>query len=142
MPNYKPDFDFQGAQNRHQGLTFSNCTLTDDQGFSTCTFRSITPGSRQLVFNDLPVDLSSEVIFDPLGNRNSTFFNVVSGALVNQTTSPPNGNYRVSAYVGKAFGFPTPPPPSNPSGSARSAPLPITTSNGWKINTISIGLSP
>ena len=102
VTNYKPQFDFVdsgGSNVEGNGITYSDCVLTNDQGISTCTFRSITVGARRVYFNNVVIELIGEVFFDP-PSRNGTFTQIVSSGQMNQNA----GGYEVTSHTGSAFG--------------------------------------
>lgn len=101
VTNYQPAFDFidnNGSSYQGNGITFSQCGTSDDQGIVTCTVRSITVGVRRLLFNNIIIDLVGEIYFDP-PDRDGTFFQVVSSGQVNKNA----GGYSVTSHVGTAF---------------------------------------
>lgn len=101
VTNYKPQFDFVdngGSQVEGNGITFSDCSMTNSQGISTCTFKSIIVGARRVAFNNIVIDLIGEVFFDP-PSRNGTFLQVVSSGQVDQDA---NG-YSVTSHTGAPF---------------------------------------
>jgi hypothetical protein len=101
VANYKPEFDFVdngGSTVSGNGITFSDCVPTNDQGISTCTFRSIQVGARRVMFNNIAVELIGEVFFDA-PSRNGTFFQVLSSGQIDQDAS----GYTVTSQIGAPF---------------------------------------
>ena len=101
VANHKPNFVFvdnNGATNQGAGITFSDCTTSNDQGISTCTIKSISIGPRRLAFNNIIIELFGEVYFDP-PDRNGTFLQVVSSGQIDQNA----GGYSVTSHTGSPF---------------------------------------
>lgn len=97
VTNYKPSFVFidnNGSSYTGNGITYSDCTSSNAQGISTCVIRSITIGPRKLLFNNIIIELSGVVYFDP-PSRKGTFLQVVGFASANKV---------VNGYVTQSFG--------------------------------------
>ncbi len=101
VTNYKPEFDFidnGGSTVSGNGIVFSDCVTSNDQGISTCTFKSIQVGRRRVLFNNIAIELIGEVFFDA-PSRNGTFLQIVSAGQVDQDAS----GYSVTSHVGSSF---------------------------------------
>jgi hypothetical protein len=86
VTNYKPNFDFvdnSGSNVAAVGITFSDCSMTNSQGISTCTFKSIQVGARRVAFNNIVINLVGEIFFDA-PSRKGIFTQVVSSAQVDK----------------------------------------------------------
>ncbi len=89
VTNHKPSFVFidnSGASYQGNGVTYSDCAVSNSQGLSTCVIRAITVGPRRILFNNIIIELVGTVYFDP-PSRKGTFLQVVSSAQVNQVTN-------------------------------------------------------
>ncbi len=98
VADHKPSFVFidnTGASYEGNGVTYSDCAVSNSQGLSTCVIRSITIGPRKILFNNIIIELVGTVYFDP-PSRKGTFLQVVSSAQVNQVV---NG-YLVNSITG------------------------------------------
>ena len=98
---YKPSFDFVdngGSSIEENGVTFFECTVSNDEGISTCVIKSIVVGAKRLLFNNITIDLVGEVFFDP-PDRGGTFLRVVSSGQIDQNA----GGYSVTSHVGSPF---------------------------------------
>lgn len=101
VTSYKPQFDFVnngGSTIESNGITFSDCSLTNNQGISTCSFKSISVGARRVMFNNIVIDLIGEIFFDP-PSRKGTFLQVVSSAQIDEDAA----GYSVTSHVGAPF---------------------------------------
>jgi hypothetical protein len=101
VTGYKPEFSFvdnNGSQVSGNGITFSDCSMTNDQGISTCTFKSIIVGARRISFINIVITLFGDVYFDA-PSRKGTFTQVLSSAQVDQDA----GGYSVTSQIGSPF---------------------------------------
>lgn len=101
VSGYEPQFNFidnSGSTVSGNGITFSECTMSDSKGVSTCTFRSIQVGARKVAFNNIVIELVGNVFFDP-PSRNGTFTQVVNAGQIDQDAS----GYSVTSYIGAPF---------------------------------------
>lgn len=101
VANFEPSFDFvdnNGSAVQGNGITFFECSVSNEQGISTCVLRSVIVGARRLSFNNILVELIGEVYFDP-PSRNGTFLQVVSSGQIDQDA----GGYAVTSHLGTPF---------------------------------------
>ncbi len=101
IPNYKPNFEFidnSGSSVNAVGITYSDCSASNAQGISTCTFKSIQVGARRIAFNNIVVDLVGEIYFDA-PSRSGTFLQIVNAGQIDQDA---NG-YSVTSHIGSPF---------------------------------------
>ncbi len=101
VSSYKPNFDFvdnSGSSVNAVGITFSDCSVSNAQGISTCTFKSIQVGARRVAFNNIAIQLFGEIYFDA-PSRNGTFQQVVNSGQIDQDA---NG-YTVTSHTGSIF---------------------------------------
>lgn len=101
ITGHKPDFVFidnNGSAYTGNGITYSECSLSNSQGISTCTIRAITVGARKLMFSNIIIELFGQVYFDP-PNRSGNFFQVLNSAQLDMTA----GGYSVTSQVGAPF---------------------------------------
>ena len=101
IASYKPQFDFvdnSGSNVNAVGITYSDCTASNGQGISTCTFKSISVGGRRVAFNNIVIELVGEIYFDA-PSRNGTFLQVVSSGQIDEDA---NG-YTVTTHTGSPF---------------------------------------
>lgn len=105
IPNYRPSFEFvdnSGSSVQGSAITFSECSVSNEQGISVCIIRSISVGSLTLSFNNVKVELFGQVYFDP-PSRDGTFFQVVNSGQIDQNA----GGYSVTSYTGSPFSLPS-----------------------------------
>jgi hypothetical protein len=98
VANYKPTFVFidnSGSTYAGEGVTYSECEPTNTQGIATCRIKAITVGMKRVLFNNVAIDLTSEVFFDP-PSRKGSFGQILSSAQVDQNA---NG-YSVTSQTG------------------------------------------
>lgn len=101
VTNYTPDFHFVdngGSNIGASGITYSACSATNQQGVSTCSFKSIEVGARRVMFNNIVIDLVGTVFFDP-PSRNGTFLQIVNSGQIDENA----GGYAVTSHVGSIF---------------------------------------
>lgn len=99
--DYKPRFDFVdngGSNISANGITYSDCSPSNAQGISTCTFKSISVGARRVMFNNIVVELVGEIYFDA-PSRNGTFLQLVNAGQIDEDA---NG-YTVTSSLGHPF---------------------------------------
>ncbi|MCJ8276888.1 MAG: hypothetical protein MJK18_08605 [Bdellovibrionales bacterium] len=93
-----PDLAFingDGQSFQDEGVTFVDCTKSNDEGISTCLIKSITIGKKRIGFMNLIVDLFGDIYFDP-PERNGTFMQIVASAQVKQDAD----GYSVTSHTG------------------------------------------
>lgn len=98
ISNYEPSFNFidnSGSSSNAEGITYTACEKSNNQGIATCRIKAIIVGMRRVVFNNVVVDLDSEVFFDP-PTRQASFGQIVSSAQIDMNA---NG-YSVTSYTG------------------------------------------
>ncbi len=101
IAGYTPNFSFinnGGSSISANGITYSACSTTNNQGISTCTFKSIESGSQQILFNNIAVELVGEVFFEA-PSRNGIFTQILSSAQLDQVAS----GYIVTSQIGAPF---------------------------------------
>ncbi len=101
VTDYKPAFNFvdnTGSAITGNGITFSNCSVSNSQGISTCSFKSIEVGARRVLFNNIIVELVGEVFFDA-PSRKGTFTQIVNAGQIDQDAS----GYSVTSFIGAPF---------------------------------------
>ena len=101
IENYKPEITFidnSGSSYEGNGITYWDCAASNTSGVSTCVIKSIEVGSRHVLFNNVVVELKSQVYFDA-PSRNGTFLQVVSSGQIDQNA---NG-YTVTSHTGAPF---------------------------------------
>ena len=98
---HKPEFDFineSGSAYEGEGITYVECTNSNNLGISNCMIKAITVGSKKVLFNNILIELFSDVYFDP-PERNGTFMQIVSSAQIKQDAD----GYSVTSHTGVPF---------------------------------------
>lgn len=98
VTGYKPTFDFidnSGSTYAGEGVTYSECEPTNSQGIATCRIKAITAGMRRVQFNNIAIELTGEVFFDP-PSRMGSFGQILTSAQVDQDA----GGYSVTSQTG------------------------------------------
>jgi hypothetical protein len=101
VANHTPVFNFidnNGSAEQGNGITYSVCTPSNEQGISTCSIKSIQVGARRLSFNNILIELIGQVYFDP-PKRDGNFFQVLSSAQIDEAA----GGYTVTSQTGSFF---------------------------------------
>ena len=82
------------------GVSVFACTQSDASGISVCRLRSVIPGQVLVSIENIKIELTEEVVFNP-SSRNGTFLQIVASAQNNQeTTDAGNGKYSVTSHIG------------------------------------------
>ncbi len=98
VTNYEPTFTFidnSGSSYNAEGITYSSCEKTNSLGIATCRIKAVIVGMRRLIFNNVVIELSGEVFFDP-PTRRSSFGQIVSSGQIDMNA---NG-YSVTSHTG------------------------------------------
>ena len=101
VTNYQPTFNFidnGGSSIGESGITHSECSLSNENGITTCTVRSVVVGIRRVLFNNIAIDLVGEIFFDP-PDRDGTFTQILNASQIDQNA----GGYSVTSQIGAPF---------------------------------------